>query len=197
MAKTEIERIQYYRPPGVVGPCTAGSTCYIGFLNDETVLKYPLSSKYSDVVAVEAQIFGVLGYHPHILKYYGKNDHGLMLEYAANGSVKQYLAKNLSTKTKQRVTWCRELVEAVVHMHSKYVLHCNISASNLLLDKNLSTRLADFQGVLKDPLTGSTVVTGETTESSKWHLPREAGVDSAKFVFPFNYQSSPGANGIR
>ncbi|MCJ1448255.1 MAG: hypothetical protein MMC23_008770 [Stictis urceolatum] len=33
---------------------------------------------------------------------------------------------------------------------------------------------------MKDPLTGSIVVTGEITESSKWRLPRESGVDSAK-----------------
>lgn len=199
MGEMAVEHIKYYQPPGVIAPCTAGSTCYIGFLiGKETVLKYPFNTDYSrSVVAVEARIFDTLGHHPHILRYDGRNDHGLVLEYAANGTVKKYLENNPSTTTKQRATWCRELAEAVVHTHSKHVLHCNISASNLLLDASLSSKLADFQGTLKDPLTGFTVITGEVTEQSKWRLPREAGVDSVKFVISFNHQSSSGANDIR
>ena len=198
MSEPYVQRVEYSCPPCVVRPCNAGSTCYIGFLpGQKTVLKYAFNDDNRSYVEVEARIFDALGSHPHILKYHGKNEHGLILDYAANGSVKQYLEKTPSTPTKQRVTWCRELVEAMVHIHSKSVLHCNISASNLLLDAFLSSKLADFQGTLKDPVTGATVVTGGVTEVSKWYLPRDFGADSVKFVLPFNYQSSSGANGVR
>lgn len=199
MGETAAEHIEYYRPPCVIAPLTAGSTCYIGFLTGkETVLKYPFDSDYSrSAVAVEAQIFDTLGGHPHILRFDGRNEHGLVLEYAANGTVKRYLEESPFTTMKQRLIWCRELAEAVVHTHSKHVLHCNISASNLLLDESLSSKLADFQGTLKDALTGFTVVTGEVTEQSKWRLPREAGVDSVKFVLSFDHQSFSGADDIR
>ena len=190
MTETYVQRVEYYRPPCVVCPCTAGSTCYIGFLpGDKTVLKYPFNDGNRSLVEVEAQIFETLGSHLHILKYHGKHEHGLVLDYAANGSVKGYLQKNPSTPTKQRITWCWELAEAMVHAHSKCVLHCNISASNLLLDESLSSKLADFQGTLKDPVPGDTVVTGGIMEASKWFLAREAGAESVKFVVPFNYQS--------
>lgn len=174
-----ITRIEYYRPPGVKAPCNAGSTCYIGIIDDKTVLKYHFNDDYKGFVEVEAQIFEALGTHPHILKYYGKNDYGLILEYAANGTVKDYLRNQPSTSTKHRTVWCRELGEAIEHTHSKHVLHCNISAANLLLDASLRSKLADFQGTLKDPSTGATLATGEVTEASKWHLPRNAGGDDS------------------
>lgn len=181
MTEPYVQRVEYSCPPCVVRPCNAGSTCYIGFLpGQKTVLKYAFNDDNRSYVEVEARIFDALGSHPHILKYHGKNEHGLILDYAANGSVKQYLEKSPFTPTKQRVTWCRELVEAMVHIHSKSVLHCNISASNLLLDVSLSSKLADFQGTLKDPVTDATIVTGGITEVSKWYLPRDFGADSVK-----------------
>lgn len=174
-----ITRIEYYRPPGVTAPYTAGSTCYIGKIDDKTVLKYQFNDDYKRFVEAEAQIFEALGTHPNILKYYGRNNHGLILEYAANGNVKDYLQNHPSVSTKLRIVWCRELGEAIEHIHSKHVLHCNICAANLLLDVGLRSKLADFQGTFKDPSTGATLATGQVTEASKWHLPRNAGRDDS------------------
>lgn len=196
MTDVYVVRTEYTCPPSVIRPCTVGGTCYIGFLDDKTVLKYPTNEDNRYFIDVEARIFDALGSHPRILRCFGTNEDGLILEYAPHGSVKQYLEKTPSTSMKQRVTWCRELVEAMVHMHSKYVLHCNISAGNLFLDESLSSKLADFQGTLKDPATGAPVVTGGITEMSKWYLRRAEGAESVELVVPFNYQSSSSANGV-
>lgn len=182
MSHVSHTTIEYHRPPGVTAPCNAGSTCYIGRIDDKTVLKYPFNDDYKRFVVAEAGIYEALGTHPHILKYYGRNDYGIVLEYAANGAVKHYLQKQPTTSWKQRITWCCELAEAIRHTHSKHVLHCNISAANVLLDDDLRLKLADFQGCFKDPLTGVTLITSEVTESSKWRLPREFGQDSERFA---------------
>lgn len=72
--------------------------------------------------------------------------HGLCLERAANGTNPYYLLEsgNPTPSTQQRLSWCREAAEAVAHVHSKRVLHCDIQPTNLL-DIELHLKLSDFQ----------------------------------------------------
>ena len=175
--------VQYYSPPGVIAPCGVGGSCYIGRLADNTVLKYPLTKDEWPVVRAEGKMYEVLGPHPRILTCFGLNDHGLHLEFAVNGTVKNVLqSRYTSLSTKQKIRWIRQLAEAVAYVHSKNIIHCNISTANLLLDDDFDIKLSDFQGRLKDPLTGNVLADGLALEPVKSYLPRALGEDDERFA---------------
>ena len=66
-----------------------------------------------------------------------------VMEYLEGGS----LADRLEEKplpVNETVKMFRELAEALVYLHSKAVLHCDLKPSNVLLDSREQIRLADF-----------------------------------------------------
>jgi serine/threonine protein kinase len=67
-----------------------------------------------------------------------------------NGSVGKYFRTSSAT-VNQRLKWAIQAAEGLVYMHQKNVLHCDFYVGNLLLDKDLSINLCDFQGRLLDP----------------------------------------------
>ena len=176
--------VHYYSPPGVIAPCGVGGSCYVGRLADNAVLKYPLTMDEWPVVKAEGEMYRVLGLHPRILTCFGLDDHGLKLEFAANGTVKNFLQSNyISLSPKQKIIWTRQLAEAIAHIHSKNIIHCNISTANLLLDDNFDIKVSDFQGRLVDPLTGAVLANGFALESVKSYLPRVLGEDDERFAY--------------
>jgi hypothetical protein len=66
-----------------------------------------------------------------------------VMEYLEGGSLADRLEeKKLSVS--ETVKMFRELAEALVYLHSKAVLHCDLKPSNVLLDDREQIRLADF-----------------------------------------------------
>ncbi|KAF1953187.1 kinase-like protein [Byssothecium circinans] len=68
-------------------------------------------------------------------------------------SIRQYLAR----QTKQvplslRLRWVEQLIDAVRFIHSRRVLHGDISCNNVFLDNNLNVKLGDFAGSAIDNL---------------------------------------------
>lgn len=62
-------------------------------------------------------------------------------------SVNGYLKGNNTPPTeKERLTWCRDTAEALVWIHSKRVLHCDLDVRNLFLDSDFRVKLANFEG---------------------------------------------------
>ncbi|KAF2817569.1 kinase-like protein, partial [Mytilinidion resinicola] len=169
-------------PEGVKAPCGVGSSCYIGILDDSTVLKYPLvKGRGWEHVVAEEKMYSILGRHPRVLTCFGLNEHGLRLEFAPNGTVKRFLELNAkSLSAKQKIIWCRQTAEAITHAHSRSIIHCNISTDNLLLDGNLNVKLSDFQGRVEDPFTGLTIINGSALEPVKSYLPRPFGQDNER-----------------
>jgi serine/threonine protein kinase len=84
--------------------------------------------------------------------------------------VTQYLKIHNPT-TLQRLKWSQQAAEGVAHIHASAVLHCDISTNNLLLDKDLNIKLADFQGRLL-ALDGSVLLDGRSSENVKSSMPR-------------------------
>lgn len=96
----------------------------------------------------EYTILNIVGPHPRIIAQKGFTDAGLYLERAANDTIYKYMAalEHPTPSLQQRIAWCREVAEAVEHVHSKSVIHCDIQPTNILVDENLQLKLADFQG---------------------------------------------------
>ena len=175
--------IKYYCPPDVIAPCGVGGSCYIGRLTNDIVLKYPLTKNEWPIIMAESQMYEVLGSHSRILTCFGLNEYGLKLKFAANGTVKEFIqSRPTLLSTKRKLIWCRQLAEAIVYVHSKNIIHCNISTSNVLIDDDFDVKLSDFQGRLKDPLTGSILADGLALEPVKSYLSRALGEDNERFA---------------
>jgi hypothetical protein len=173
MSEYEVVEYHYYCPKGVQRVLACGTSAFIGEVDTSTVLKYSLEPG-GDMSRLkhEHKILSLVGQHPRIIAQKGFTDAGLYLERAANETVFKYLTESDHTPTlKQRVSWCREVTEAVDHIHSKGVIHCDIQPTNILVDENLHLKLADFQGnyVLE---TGE-VVPGWSGEPCRYFCPRE------------------------
>lgn len=89
-----------------------------------------------------------------------------------NGSVERYLRDiDPDTSLEQRLKWASQAAEGLAYIHSKNVLHCDISVGNLLLDTDLNIKLSDFQGRLQHP-DGTVFIDGGAAESTMSSMPR-------------------------
>ncbi|KAK7177335.1 serine threonine-protein kinase [Paraphaeosphaeria sporulosa] len=174
--------VPLYFPEGVDKVIGFGSSSFIGRLDNTTVSKYPrIVGEQWDRLAIEHRIYDALGSHPRILACYGMDERGLKLEYAARGSVRDLLRDSnaaLSLTRRVRVRWCRQAAEAIAYIHTKNVIHCDISTRNFLLDKKLDVKLSDFQGIYIDQ--NGTLFNGHALENVKSYLPRPSTRSDAK-----------------
>jgi serine/threonine protein kinase len=160
-------------PSTVKSVITIGSSCWIGEVNDSTILKYPHDRGIEiDRFQTEYKILSIIGQNPRIIGLKDYTDDGLYLERAVNGDIHDYLTNNPTISLQQRLTWCRQAAEAVAYAHSKRVIHCDIRPRNLLLDKNLDLKLADFQGKHLSA-DGEVLLNGFASEPSRFSCPRE------------------------
>ncbi|KAJ5782100.1 hypothetical protein N7457_003874 [Penicillium paradoxum] len=160
-------------PPGVE-QIISRSTCHIGKLNENTVLKYaPNHNSPLDLmtIKIEARLLHMLGPHPRIIQSHGLAEDGLMLKYYPNGDLHAYLAAHPFVSMERRLEWCKQLVDTVGYVHSRRIIHCDITLSNLLLDENHDIILADFQGLLVAS-NGKVLLDGLSREPSKSFMPR-------------------------
>ncbi|KAA3677940.1 MAP/microtubule affinity-regulating kinase [Paragonimus westermani] len=95
----------------------------------------------------EVKIMKMLN-HPNIVRLYEviESDRHvyLVMEYAPNGEVFDYLVTNGRMKEKEARARFRQLVSAVEYCHCKKIVHRDLKAENLLLDKDYNIKLADF-----------------------------------------------------
>jgi len=171
----EIEIIRYYAP-GVTAIIASSFSYFLGRIDDNTVLKYP-HEENPDIdtqarLTIEAQIYKILGDHDRIVKFKGGDGRGICLEYAINGSVAQYLNQtNVTPTTSQRFKWAQQAAEGMAYIHKMGVLHCDTNSNNLLLDKNLNIKFADFQGRYLSS-DGTIILNGLSSENVKSFMPR-------------------------
>lgn len=149
-----------------------GGGCWIGEIDEMTALKYPHTGEEMKRVQIEAKILSILGSHSRVVQSKGLTKDGLLLEFAPNGNLCDYLTTHPEVSVERRLAWCIQATEAVAYIHSKRVLHCDIRHDNLLLDANLDLKLADFQGQ-HFSVDGEILLDALSVESTKAYLPRK------------------------
>ncbi|KAH8910546.1 kinase-like protein [Coniochaeta sp. PMI_546] len=186
-------QFQPWFPRGIQHFIAAGASNYVAVFDEHTVLKFPIVPPQDEDVYTEEgrayrrnfrqrtlkgleseeKILTTLGHHPRIiLLRHQKHEAGLLLEYMPNGSVERYLRDiDPDTSLEQRLKWARQAAEGLAYIHSKNVLHCDISLGNLLLDSDLNIKLSDFQGRLLHP-DGTVLIDGGAADSTMSSMPR-------------------------
>ena len=171
----EHETIYFYKPEGVIDFLWAGSSSFVGIVDDTTVLKYPDKPGDEQILEsldLEARILARIGPHKNIIGFKGqRQDGGLLFERARHGSIFLYLQEN-TPSTQQRISWARQAAEAIAATHRAGVIHRDVSASNLLLDDDLTLKLCDFQGRLLRLEDGGVEKDGISCEATKSTMPR-------------------------
>ncbi|XP_046809346.1 uncharacterized protein LOC111687054 isoform X1 [Lucilia cuprina] len=86
--------------------------------------------------------------HRHITRLYEVMQSETMIylvtEYAPNGEIFDHLVENGRMKEPEAARVFTQLVFAVDYCHSKGVVHRDLKAENVLLDKDMNIKLADF-----------------------------------------------------
>jgi serine/threonine protein kinase len=138
--------------PSIVGDVfDAGLHGLIGLLaaDPSRVLKFSYRSRGESALALEREknILAVLGPHQHIIQLHWASEVGLCFEYCPHGSLRFYY-ENLRPALpplSERVRWCHEAAAAFMYIHSKGIVHNDISARNILLSSpSLELKVCDF-----------------------------------------------------
>ncbi|KAF4628625.1 hypothetical protein G7Y89_g9524 [Cudoniella acicularis] len=132
----------------------AGTTSFVERLPSGDIIKTPWAGDVREEdcrkeIAVEAQVYQRIGEHPRLIKMKGWDPkaHTLMLEYMPNGTLENYVrSHNKQISQAQRRHWIAEAAEALHLLHSMGVIHCDVGPHNLLLDSDISLKIADFSG---------------------------------------------------
>lgn len=115
----------------------------------------------------EREIYDHLGDHPRVVKCLAKGDLFIDLEFAPYGHIEGYLKHHHDTSDKCRIQFAQEVIEAVVFIHSKGIIHSDLAARQFLVDGALHVHLSDFGF--------SSFSSGDVLgfENSSHHLPRD------------------------
>jgi serine/threonine protein kinase len=127
----------------------------------DTVIKASPDGGYLEAMARERQIyerFVQRDGHKGILCYHGTFESGIRLEYAPHGNIRAYL-ENHPVDEKRTLRWAVQVAEALDFVHRCGVIHGDVNGFNVLLDRHLNAKLADFAG---SSLDGSPLLIGVT-----------------------------------
>ncbi|KAJ5816567.1 hypothetical protein N7447_008800 [Penicillium robsamsonii] len=113
------------------------------FLDNHIVRKVPRSESEEDLQPTlrDALIHGVLGNHPRIAECLsqGISDY-IEIKYYPRGDPVKYLDRN-SIPPELRSKWYKQILEAIVFIHSRGVIHSDLALRQFLIDGNLDLRL--------------------------------------------------------
>lgn len=126
----------------------AGTSGFAGRVDG--AVKWTLPDKVH-FIERERKVYNHLGSHPGILRYYGPVENGILLEFAHHGSIRQYRMNYdpvIPPATKLR--WIQQITSTICFIHSKGVLHADVSCNNIFLDRDFNAKVADFAGSVID-----------------------------------------------
>ena len=82
-----------YLPKVVQRIIDRGTVCFVGLVDDETVLKYPCDRRELHLLEIESKLLCIAADHHRIIKSRGLADDGLLLEYASHGNIYDYIVE--------------------------------------------------------------------------------------------------------
>lgn len=132
----------------------AFGTVYLGKLHHEWVAIKKIKRRDNNVVQVinEIKLLSLVS-HPNLVRilgcWIGGTKEILVLEFVPNGTLSQHLRKQRSTALPwiTRLTVASETANAIAYLHSAIdppIYHRDIKSSNILLDYNFKSKVADF-----------------------------------------------------
>ncbi|MEZ6143110.1 MAG: serine/threonine-protein kinase [Zavarzinella sp.] len=150
-------------PNAVVGPYTLvkllGSGTYgtvwlaekrTAFLTTQFALKFPNSPELNlDAIRHEALVWSMVSGHPNIVPVIEADRFGghvvIVSEYAANGSLAEWLATHQQSKStaQQLHTWGKGIIAGLAHLHECGLVHRDLKPNNILIQGNIP-KIADF-----------------------------------------------------
>jgi serine/threonine protein kinase len=164
-------RYRMVRPRIVQKVVGVGNDSRVAILRSDgtRVLKYCFADDKDAVRALkrEQNILAILGHHSRITHLHSVCEEGSIFEYYPHGTLRNYYTTLLALPPlDDRVRWCRQAVEGIAHVHSKNILHNDISARNILLASDLAIKICDFGNsiVLGDGSVGTMLETEEGTD---------------------------------
>ncbi|KAI3916366.1 hypothetical protein MKW92_028972 [Papaver armeniacum] len=149
-----------FRPANKIGEGGFGSV-YKGVLSDGTAIAVkvisPNSMQGKKEFINEIHIISAIR-HPNIIAFFGHcvgadNKFLLVYEYMPNGSLDNALFDSSNTKLKERLNWetrvriCLGVAKSIEFLHEGTeckIVHRDIKLANVLLDKHLTPKIADF-----------------------------------------------------
>jgi serine/threonine protein kinase len=159
--KSTTYRYRFHRPDYISKTVGAGATGWIGLLcSDPTrVLKYCNKQRTDAVQQLEREkrIYAIISHHPLIAHMRASSEEGICLEYYPLGSLRSYYESRSSLpELERRLRWCQQSVTAFKYLHSKYIVHGDISPRNILLSTSMDIKVCDFgfSSIEGQPLTG-------------------------------------------
>jgi len=99
----------------------------------------------------EKNIFAILGTHQSIIQLHWVSERGLCFEYYPKGSLRAYY-KTMSPSLPDistRIRWCHQIMEGIAFIHSKDIVHNDISARNVLISQSMDIKICDFGSATK------------------------------------------------
>lgn len=138
----------------VIG-CGGFSTVYLAKLPDSSTaavkIQFRCSQRLNEAYQKELEILLRIK-HPNIVKLLGHGDEDreegtLILEHVANGNLHENLHGSNSSSSlswRRRMAIAFQLADAIDYLHQNCIVHCDIKASNILLDAQLNCKLCDF-----------------------------------------------------
>ncbi|KAI5245025.1 kinase-like protein [Aureobasidium subglaciale] len=119
----------------------------------DTVIKFVhaddealLTQSNVDAMRNEASLYRILGQHDRIAECLDKSSAWsfIMLKYYPHGDLKNHVAKNGRSLTKQLKRWARQIIEGVAKVHRNGIRHSDLRLDQWLVDEDLNARLCDF-----------------------------------------------------
>ncbi|KAG9289193.1 hypothetical protein G9A89_022502 [Geosiphon pyriformis] len=112
--------------------------------------------------------------HPSVVKYHtfimSDNHINIILEYVENGSLLHTLKSFGNFPEKLVVSYVVKILEGLVYLHFKQVVHCDLKAANILSTKNGNVKLSDF-GVSLNLKMMENVVNTNVAGTPNWMAP--------------------------
>ena len=119
--------------------------------SSQTVVKSPHGQENEDAIMIERRIYERIsehGGHKGLLHYHGPYESGIRLEFACNNTLRTFIkipttdidVENL------RFRWARQITDTLRFLHSKHIIHGDLTCDNIFLDEYLDAKLGDFGG---------------------------------------------------
>ena len=113
----------------------------------DAVIKFAPATELPSMEREKKRVYQRLGHHDRAVRYYGNLGNDIILQYACHGSIRQYFASQTKpVALSLQLGWVEQIAEAVSFIHSKNVLHGDISCNNIFVDHSLNVKLGDFAG---------------------------------------------------